>query len=157
MQLYSDLTSSLRKLLNSSTDSFWRAGWIYARVQHHVTFIYNGMATFSVLSINFHDLTSLAMDIYSLVMLTIFICCRPGCPRHTFACEKPSKLQNFKYQAYCCYCIRRCSVCSQRIQFVSFQYKVFTISSLFGFIYTPSIPVKVSHCLLAQYLRNVVE
>ncbi|KAL8481186.1 hypothetical protein ACS0TY_027101 [Phlomoides rotata] len=41
-KLYSDLTSSLWRLLNSSTDSFWRTGWIYARVQHHVTFMYNG-------------------------------------------------------------------------------------------------------------------
>ncbi|KAK6160936.1 hypothetical protein DH2020_004317 [Rehmannia glutinosa] len=41
-ELYCDLTSSLRRLLNSSTDSFWRTGWIYTRVQHRVTFIYNG-------------------------------------------------------------------------------------------------------------------
>ncbi|XP_057810223.1 squamosa promoter-binding-like protein 1 [Salvia miltiorrhiza] len=41
-RLYCDLTSSLRRLLDSSTDPFWRTGWIYARVQHRVTFMYNG-------------------------------------------------------------------------------------------------------------------
>ncbi|XP_042050669.1 squamosa promoter-binding-like protein 1 [Salvia splendens] len=41
-RLYCDLTSSLRRLLDSSTDPFWKTGWIYARLQHRVTFIYNG-------------------------------------------------------------------------------------------------------------------
>ncbi|CAA0841953.1 Squamosa promoter-binding-like protein 12 [Striga hermonthica] len=41
-ELYCDLASSLRRLLDSSTDSFWKSGWIYTRVQHHVTFLYNG-------------------------------------------------------------------------------------------------------------------
>ncbi|KAL7144261.1 hypothetical protein ABFS83_07G000500 [Erythranthe nasuta] len=41
-ELYCNLTSSLLRLLNSSTDSFWRTGWIYTRVHHHVTFMYNG-------------------------------------------------------------------------------------------------------------------
>lgn len=41
-RLYRDLTSSLMRLLDSSTDPFWRTGWIYARVQHRVTFMYNG-------------------------------------------------------------------------------------------------------------------
>ncbi|GER31462.1 squamosa promoter-binding protein [Striga asiatica] len=41
-ELYCDLASSLRRLLDSSTDPFWKTGWIYTRVQHHVTFLYNG-------------------------------------------------------------------------------------------------------------------
>ncbi|GER51744.1 squamosa promoter-binding protein [Striga asiatica] len=41
-ELYCDLASSLRRLLDSSTDPFWKSGWIYTRVQHHVTFLYNG-------------------------------------------------------------------------------------------------------------------
>nr|AUW52986.1 squamosa promoter binding-like protein 12d [Petunia x hybrida] len=41
-ELYCDLSSSLTKLLNASTDSFWRTGWVYTRVQHRVAFIFNG-------------------------------------------------------------------------------------------------------------------
>ncbi|XP_015574731.1 squamosa promoter-binding-like protein 1 isoform X2 [Ricinus communis] len=37
-----DLGARLSKLLDGSTDSFWRTGWVYARVQHCVSFIYNG-------------------------------------------------------------------------------------------------------------------
>ncbi|XP_050218750.1 squamosa promoter-binding-like protein 1 [Mercurialis annua] len=37
-----DLGDSLSKLLDASADSFWRTGWIYARVRNCVSFIYNG-------------------------------------------------------------------------------------------------------------------
>ncbi|PIN23276.1 hypothetical protein CDL12_04042 [Handroanthus impetiginosus] len=40
-ELYCNLNSSMRRLLDSSTDSFWRTGWIYARVPHRATFVYN--------------------------------------------------------------------------------------------------------------------
>ncbi|TKY54314.1 Squamosa promoter-binding protein 1 [Spatholobus suberectus] len=41
-ELYCNLGSSLRKLLDASNDSFWRTGWVYARMQHSVAFLYNG-------------------------------------------------------------------------------------------------------------------
>ncbi|XP_057468455.1 LOW QUALITY PROTEIN: squamosa promoter-binding-like protein 1 [Actinidia eriantha] len=41
-ELCSDLSSSLARLLNASNDSFWRTGWVYTRVHHHVAVIYNG-------------------------------------------------------------------------------------------------------------------
>ncbi|XVF62361.1 hypothetical protein PTKIN_Ptkin09bG0001500 [Pterospermum kingtungense] len=41
-ELYCDLGSSLRRLVDVSNDSFWKTGWVYARVQHSVAFIYNG-------------------------------------------------------------------------------------------------------------------
>nr|AUW52984.1 squamosa promoter binding-like protein 12b [Petunia x hybrida] len=41
-ELYCDLNSSLRKLLNASTDSFWQTGWIYTRVNDRVAFLFNG-------------------------------------------------------------------------------------------------------------------
>ncbi|XP_060212844.1 squamosa promoter-binding-like protein 1 [Lycium barbarum] len=41
-ELYCDLNSSLRKLLNASADSFWRTGWIYTRVNDRVAFLFNG-------------------------------------------------------------------------------------------------------------------
>ncbi|XP_072997087.1 squamosa promoter-binding-like protein 6 [Typha latifolia] len=41
-ELCSDLSSYLDRLLCSSTDEFWKSGWIYARVQHQIGFIYNG-------------------------------------------------------------------------------------------------------------------
>uniref|UniRef100_A0A2P2KP32 SBP-type domain-containing protein n=3 Tax=Rhizophora mucronata TaxID=61149 RepID=A0A2P2KP32_RHIMU len=37
-----DLGANLSNLLDSSNDSFWRTGWIYARVQHCVSFIFDG-------------------------------------------------------------------------------------------------------------------
>ncbi|KAJ9181746.1 hypothetical protein P3X46_005806 [Hevea brasiliensis] len=37
-----NLGTSLSKLLNASTDSFWRSGWVYARVRHCLSFVYNG-------------------------------------------------------------------------------------------------------------------
>ncbi|XP_008810336.2 squamosa promoter-binding-like protein 6 [Phoenix dactylifera] len=41
-ELCHDLSSNLNRLFHNSSDNFWRTGWIYARVQHHVAFIYNG-------------------------------------------------------------------------------------------------------------------
>ncbi|CAM8959437.1 unnamed protein product [Rhodiola kirilowii] len=37
-----DLSSSLSRLVDLSEDSFWSTGWIYARVQDQVAFIYDG-------------------------------------------------------------------------------------------------------------------
>ncbi|KAE9604599.1 hypothetical protein Lal_00010826 [Lupinus albus] len=47
-ELCYDLGSSLRKLLAASNDSFWRTGWVYARVQHSVAFLYNGLVVLDV-------------------------------------------------------------------------------------------------------------
>ncbi|KAJ0978668.1 hypothetical protein J5N97_014142 [Dioscorea zingiberensis] len=41
-ELCRDLSSGLHKLLQISGDDFWRSGWIYARVQHQIAFLYNG-------------------------------------------------------------------------------------------------------------------
>ncbi|XP_047315631.1 squamosa promoter-binding-like protein 1 [Impatiens glandulifera] len=41
-ELSSDLSSSLLKLIDASNDSFWKSGWVYTRLQHHVAFVYNG-------------------------------------------------------------------------------------------------------------------
>ncbi|GMJ02153.1 squamosa promoter binding protein-like 1 [Hibiscus trionum] len=41
-ELCCDLGSSLRRLVDVSNDSFWKTGWVYARVQHSIAFIYNG-------------------------------------------------------------------------------------------------------------------
>ncbi|XP_023764294.1 squamosa promoter-binding-like protein 1 isoform X1 [Lactuca sativa] len=41
-ELCYDLSSNLRKLLEASSDSFWRTGWIYTRVLDHVAFACDG-------------------------------------------------------------------------------------------------------------------
>ncbi|XP_038988522.1 squamosa promoter-binding-like protein 6 [Phoenix dactylifera] len=41
-ELCYDLSSNLNRLLHNSSGNFWRTGWIYARVQDHIAFIYNG-------------------------------------------------------------------------------------------------------------------
>ncbi|EPS63628.1 hypothetical protein M569_11157, partial [Genlisea aurea] len=41
-ELHCNLNSSLRRLIDSSADPFWRTGWIYTRVQHQASFVYNG-------------------------------------------------------------------------------------------------------------------
>ncbi|KAI0493370.1 hypothetical protein KFK09_023486 [Dendrobium nobile] len=41
-ELCHDLGSSLKRLLLLADDDFWKMGWIFARVQHHMAFIYNG-------------------------------------------------------------------------------------------------------------------
>ncbi|KAG9459930.1 hypothetical protein H6P81_004438 [Aristolochia fimbriata] len=41
-ELCCNFTRSLCRLLDVSSDSFWHTGWVYARVQHQVAFIYNG-------------------------------------------------------------------------------------------------------------------
>ncbi|XP_068662016.1 squamosa promoter-binding-like protein 1 [Aristolochia californica] len=41
-ELYCNFTTSLYRLLGLSSDAFWHTGWIYARVQHQIAFIYNG-------------------------------------------------------------------------------------------------------------------
>ncbi|KAL0389771.1 UNVERIFIED_CONTAM: Squamosa promoter-binding-like protein 12 [Sesamum calycinum] len=42
-ELYCDLSSSLNRLLNIYDDvNFWSTGWIYARVQNQMAFVYNG-------------------------------------------------------------------------------------------------------------------
>ncbi|PKA48164.1 Squamosa promoter-binding-like protein 12 [Apostasia shenzhenica] len=45
-KLCCDLGSSLKALLCLCTDDFWRTGWIYARVQQHIAFIYKGEVVF---------------------------------------------------------------------------------------------------------------
>ncbi|KDO86828.1 hypothetical protein CISIN_1g001971mg [Citrus sinensis] len=45
-ELCCDLTFSLSRLLDLSNDSFWTSGWVYARVQHQIAFIYNGLLAF---------------------------------------------------------------------------------------------------------------
>ncbi|CAJ1940716.1 unnamed protein product [Sphenostylis stenocarpa] len=47
-ELYCNLGSSLRKLLAASNDTFWRTGWVFARVQHSVAFLYNGQVVLDV-------------------------------------------------------------------------------------------------------------
>ncbi|KAK7363411.1 hypothetical protein VNO77_05554 [Canavalia gladiata] len=47
-ELCCNLGSCLRKLLESSNDSFWRTGWVYARVQHSVAFLCNGQVVLDV-------------------------------------------------------------------------------------------------------------
>lgn len=32
--------------MDLSNDSFWTSGWVYARVQHQIAFIYNGLLAF---------------------------------------------------------------------------------------------------------------
>lgn len=109
LQLCCDLGSSLRRLLEGSDDSFWRTGWLYARVQHSVAFIYNGLLSLSV-SLNlsvylsthvrggwksfkeipFHvELGKLRILLWYCKYKTTFcsflhLCCRSGCFRHTF-------------------------------------------------------------------------
>ncbi|KAL4579205.1 hypothetical protein LXL04_015343 [Taraxacum kok-saghyz] len=41
-ELCYDLSSHLRKLLEASSNSFWRTGWVYTRVLDHVAFSCNG-------------------------------------------------------------------------------------------------------------------
>ncbi|XP_010276543.1 PREDICTED: squamosa promoter-binding-like protein 1 [Nelumbo nucifera] len=41
-EICGDLSSSLSRLLDASDGSFWRTGWVYARVQHRIAFVYNG-------------------------------------------------------------------------------------------------------------------
>ncbi|CAL0304865.1 unnamed protein product [Lupinus luteus] len=48
-ELCYNLGSSLRKLLAASNDSFWRTGWVYARVQHSVAFLHNGQVVVDTL------------------------------------------------------------------------------------------------------------
>ncbi|XP_058083204.1 squamosa promoter-binding-like protein 1 [Magnolia sinica] len=37
-----DLRCSLQRLLDVYDNDFWRTGWVYARIQHQMAFIYNG-------------------------------------------------------------------------------------------------------------------
>ncbi|CAL0320893.1 unnamed protein product [Lupinus luteus] len=41
-ELCYNLTSSLKRLLDVSEDTFWRSGWVHIRVQHQIAFIFNG-------------------------------------------------------------------------------------------------------------------
>nr|CAD1821884.1 unnamed protein product [Ananas comosus var. bracteatus] len=42
------LSSYLDRLLNSSTNNFWRSGWMYVKVRHQIAFIYNGQVVLDV-------------------------------------------------------------------------------------------------------------
>ncbi|KAJ6819290.1 squamosa promoter-binding-like protein 12 [Iris pallida] len=41
-EMNNDLCYSLDKLFCNAGDDFWRMGWVFASIQHHVAFIYNG-------------------------------------------------------------------------------------------------------------------
>ena len=85
MQLCYDLTSSLRRLLDASTDSFWKSGWIYARVRHRVAFVYDGL--FSFYLVVFASLFQLLLYLeqlrktlaFSKGRLDILMCPAAGC------------------------------------------------------------------------------
>ncbi|KAK4265981.1 hypothetical protein QN277_026959 [Acacia crassicarpa] len=47
-ELSGNLGLSLKKLLAASNDPFWTTGWVYARVQHSVAFLYNGQVVLDV-------------------------------------------------------------------------------------------------------------
>ncbi|KAJ7980466.1 Squamosa promoter-binding-like protein [Quillaja saponaria] len=47
-ELCSGLGSRLKRLLNASNDSFWRTGWVYARVRHRAAFVCNGQVVLDV-------------------------------------------------------------------------------------------------------------
>ncbi|WOL16413.1 hypothetical protein Cni_G25200 [Canna indica] len=48
VQLCSDLTSNLNRLLYESSDEFWTMGWIFARVRNYAAFIYDGQVVLEV-------------------------------------------------------------------------------------------------------------
>ncbi|KAE8714257.1 squamosa promoter-binding-like protein 1-like isoform X4 [Hibiscus syriacus] len=48
-ELCRDLGSSLRRLVDVSDDSFWKTGWVYARVQYSLAFIFNGRVVLDAL------------------------------------------------------------------------------------------------------------
>ncbi|XP_073119246.1 squamosa promoter-binding-like protein 1 [Henckelia pumila] len=55
-ELYCDLSSSLRRLLDSANDSFWKTGWIYSRVQNQISFVYDGQVVLDTPShLNYHQ------------------------------------------------------------------------------------------------------
>ncbi|XP_042517253.1 squamosa promoter-binding-like protein 1 isoform X2 [Macadamia integrifolia] len=41
-EICGDLRSTLSRLLDASDDTFWRTGWVYARLKHQIAFIYDG-------------------------------------------------------------------------------------------------------------------
>ncbi|KAK1390315.1 squamosa promoter-binding-like protein 1 [Heracleum sosnowskyi] len=41
-ELCCNIRFGLRKLLDSSSNTFWKTGWIYARLRHRVAFVYDG-------------------------------------------------------------------------------------------------------------------
>ncbi|KAG0502185.1 hypothetical protein HPP92_002257 [Vanilla planifolia] len=52
-ELWCDLGSSPKRLLSLTADDFWGAGWIYARVQHHIAVIYNGQIVLNAIGRGF--------------------------------------------------------------------------------------------------------
>lgn len=48
IQLCWHLGTSLKRLLDTTNDPFWRTGWVYTRVQHFVAFLYNGLFSLSL-------------------------------------------------------------------------------------------------------------
>lgn len=57
MQLCYDLSSHLRRLLDASSNSFWKTGWVYTRVLDHVAFACDGR--FFVLCVSIFSFFSL--------------------------------------------------------------------------------------------------
>ncbi|KAI3841217.1 hypothetical protein MKX03_004921 [Papaver bracteatum] len=48
-ELCCDLSSSLSRLLDVSSDPFWRRGWVYVRIQHRTAFIFQGQVILDML------------------------------------------------------------------------------------------------------------
>lgn len=85
MQLCHDLGSCLKRLLFLSNDDFWRMGWIYARLQHHIAFIYNGGLIFCILEkLMLTDASApnfLAITSGQVVLNKSLVMERPSCSR----------------------------------------------------------------------------
>lgn len=85
LQLCHDLGSSLKRLLFLSNDDFWRMGWIYARVQHHIVFIYNGGLIFLIFEklmlVDASASNFLAITSGQVVLNKSLVMERPSCSR----------------------------------------------------------------------------
>ncbi|KAI3505970.1 hypothetical protein L1887_28322 [Cichorium endivia] len=62
-ELCYDLSSHFRKLLDASGNSFWRTGWVYARVIDHVAFSCNGQIVLNTALPNKHNKNSSILSI----------------------------------------------------------------------------------------------
>lgn len=77
-ELCRDLSSSLKRLLDNSSDDFWRKGWLYVRIHHTVVFIYNGQVLVNTprllnkpYQINIFSVTPIAVAMSARVKFTV--------------------------------------------------------------------------------------
>lgn len=104
LQLSDNMSSHLKRLLNSSSDNFWASGLVFVMVRHQLAFMHNGEP---IPGLSYYY-TAISFKFYSVCLCRIFLnaflypCyCRSNYVGQTTGTQFLPLLQDFKCKTSC--------------------------------------------------------